>query len=103
MKAFAKKSKRTKRSSRASARVEARVSAEQKQFFARAAEMRGISFTDFVISSLQEASVQTIEDHSRMKLTADEQRTFINALLKPPAPNAALRKAAARLDQLAGR
>ncbi len=84
----------------ATERVEARVSREQKKLFQRAAELRGITLTDFLIGALQDAASRTIEEHASMKLTMQEQKTFVYALMNPPAPNDALRKASERHRKL---
>ena len=79
-----------------SERVEARVTPEQKKLLERAAALEGRSLTDFVLSSAQTAAAETISRHELLKLTPDDQDVFVAALLKPPAPNKALRAVAAR-------
>lgn len=81
-------------------RLEARLPREQKQLFQRAAELRGVTLTDFVIGTLQEAAIRTVEDHNVIRLAVEDQKTFVNALMNPPAPNEALRKAAQRYRKL---
>jgi uncharacterized protein (DUF1778 family) len=78
------------------ARIEARVSAEQKTIFERAAEMEGVTLTDFVISSAQRAAAQVFESHAMISLSSRDQHAFIDALMNPPEPNPALRSAAKR-------
>lgn len=82
------------------ARLEARVSPEQKQLIERAADMQGRSLTEFVISSAQEAAREAIREHELMSLTARDTKAFVNALLKPPAPSSRLKRAAARYKAL---
>ena len=77
-------------------RLEARVSADQKNLFQRAAELQGRTLTDFVIASVHEAAVRTIEDLQSIKLTAEESRAFAEALLNPREPNPRLQAAARR-------
>jgi uncharacterized protein (DUF1778 family) len=67
-----------------SERLEARVSSDQKELFLRAAELQGRTLTDFVISSVHEAAVRTLEDLQSVKLAVDESRAFAEALLNPP-------------------
>ena len=86
-----------------SERVEARVTPEQKRLLERAAALEGRSLTDFVLSSAQTAAAETISRHELLKLTPDDQDVFVAALLKPPAPNKALRAAAARFRAARGR
>ena len=84
----------------ASARLEARISKPQKTLFERAAKLRGQTLTDFVIESLRDAAVKTVEEHNLLMLTIEDQRRFVEALMNPPAPNATLRKAAARYRKM---
>jgi uncharacterized protein (DUF1778 family) len=77
-------------------RLEARVSADQKELFQRAAELQGRTLTDFVIASVHEAAVRTIEDMQSVQLTAQESRAFAEAVLNPREPAPRLREAALR-------
>jgi|SRR5215469_6629668 len=91
---------RNRRTAQSAQRLEARVSAEQKLFFQRAAALRGVSLTDFMIQSMREAAVKTVEEHDLMKLTAAEREIFVEVLLNPPAPNQALRLATKRYHKM---
>ncbi len=75
-------------------RLEARVAPEQKTFFLKAASLRGVTLKEFMIESMREAAVKTVEEHE-LVLSANEQQIFVNALMNPPKPNDALRAAAA--------
>jgi len=77
-------------------RLEARVSADQKQLFQRAAELQGRTLTDFVIASVHEAAIRTIEDMQSIQLTAQESRAFAEAILNPREPAPRLKAAAQR-------
>ena len=77
-------------------RLEARVTTEQKELFMRAAELQGISLTEFMMRNLNEAAQRTIKEHERMELDAKERELFVTSLLSPPVPNENLRKADAR-------
>lgn len=79
-----------------SERVEARVTPEQKRLLERAAALEGRSLTDFVLTSAQAAAADTISRHELLRLAPSDQEAFVAALLNPPAPNEALRAAAAR-------
>ncbi len=74
----------------ASERLEARVTAEQKELFREAATLAGVTLTDFVISSVQQAALRTLEDQHMISLGRADQRAFVEALLEPPKPNARL-------------
>ena len=78
------------------ARLEARVSREQKKLFQRAATLTGLSLTDFVVSSLQEVALRAIQEHNLIALSRADQEVFVRALLGAPAPNRPLRRAAQR-------
>jgi uncharacterized protein (DUF1778 family) len=82
------------------ARLEARVSSEQKQLFERAADLQGRSLTEFVVRSTQEAAQEAIREHELMSLTARNTKAFVDALMKPPAPGKRLKQAAARYNSL---
>jgi uncharacterized protein (DUF1778 family) len=77
-------------------RLEARVTAEQKALFVKAAALRGCSLTDFLVTSAQELAVRTIREHEIMTLSTHDSQAFVQALLEAPAPGARLRKAARR-------
>jgi uncharacterized protein (DUF1778 family) len=77
-------------------RLEARISSEQKRLFKEAASLRGVTLTDFVVSSVHDAAVRTLEARHVIELTRRDQEAFVEALLTPPAPNAELRRAWAR-------
>jgi uncharacterized protein (DUF1778 family) len=74
-------------------RLEARITAEQKRLFKEAASLQGVTLTDFVVSSVHEAAVRTLEARHVIELGRADQRTFVDALMQPPTPNAALRRA----------
>lgn len=69
------------------ARLEARVTEEQKQLMERAAFLRGQNLTEFMVSVLAEAATQTIKDRELLELTERDRATFAEALLNPPAPS----------------
>jgi uncharacterized protein (DUF1778 family) len=77
-------------------RFEARLPADQKAFLERAAALNGQTLTDFILSSAQRAAEQTVRERQVLVLSARDSQRFVDALLNPPAPNAALRRAAER-------
>lgn len=83
-------------------RIEARITRAQKQMLQRAAEIDGRTLTDFILNSAQAAARQIIHQHELLLLRDKDREIFINALLKPPAPNAKLRRAARRHNQRSG-
>ncbi len=83
-----------------SARLEARISPELHTMLKRAAELQGRSVTDFVVSTVQEAARQTIQQSEIIALSVADQECFANALLSPPEPNDALKRAFKRRAEL---
>jgi uncharacterized protein (DUF1778 family) len=65
------------------ARLEARVTLEQKQLMERAAGLRGQNLTEFMISVLADAAVQTIKDRESIELSERDRLVFAEALLNP--------------------
>ena len=77
------------------ARLEARISVEQKTVLQRAATLSGRTLSEFVVASAQDAATRVIQEHETIRLSRAEQIAFVSVLLKPPAANARLRQAAA--------
>jgi uncharacterized protein (DUF1778 family) len=91
------------RRSRKAERLEARVTLEQKKMIARAAALRGSSVTEFVVASAQQAAAEAIKDAELLTLHDEARDVFVNAVLHPPAPNEAARKAAQGYKERVGR
>ncbi len=77
------------------ARIEARIAPDALAVVRRAAELQGRSVSDFVVAAAQEAAARTIEETHIIRLAVEDQRLFAQAILNPPQPNDALRRAAA--------
>lgn len=75
------------------ARLEARLPASVYATLKRAAELKGRSITDFVVSAAHDAALRAIEEEGILRLSAEDQLRFAQALLNPPAANAALKRA----------
>jgi uncharacterized protein (DUF1778 family) len=67
-----------------SARIEARIAPEALALVKRAAEIQGRSLSDFVVAAVQQAARRTIEETSLTRLSAEDQRRFVELLLHPP-------------------
>ena len=78
------------------ARLEARISTDLHVMLKRAAAIEGRTITDFVITAVHGAARDAIEQAEIVRLSLADQEAFANALIDPPAPNAALKRAAAR-------
>jgi uncharacterized protein (DUF1778 family) len=86
--------------SQSMARLEARVNPEIKALWQKAADLEGVTLTDFVIASVQAAACKVIEQHQTLKLSIEDAEAFVEVLLNPPQPNDALIAAASRYKQL---
>ena len=76
------------------ARVEARLSAEQKALIERAARLCGCSVSEYVVRSAQDAAERDIRDHEVITLSTRASQLFVDALLNPQLANESLRDAA---------
>lgn len=74
-------------------RFEARISPEALEMVKRAAEIQGRSVSDFVTTAAQEAAQKTISEMHVIRLSMEAQKVFAEALLNPPDPSPALRRA----------
>jgi uncharacterized protein (DUF1778 family) len=84
------------------ARLEARVSSDQKDFFQHAASLTGRTLSELVIDSTQEAAARIVQEHEIIRLSREEQVAFVTALLTPSEPGARLQKAIQSYRQKAG-
>jgi uncharacterized protein (DUF1778 family) len=81
-------------------RLEIRTTSAQKRLIERAAELRGTSVTDFVVTNVQAAAAETIREFESLFLRDEAREAFVKALLNPPNPNEALKAAASRHKQM---
>ena len=86
----------------AQARLEARISTDLHALLKRAAALQGRSMTDFVITAVERAARRAVEDAEILRLSAEDQARFARALIDPPAPVAALKRAAKHHRDLTG-
>jgi uncharacterized protein (DUF1778 family) len=84
------------------ARLEARVSSDQKDFFQRAATLTGRTLSELVIDSTQEAAAKILQEHEVIRLSREEQVAFVNALLNPAEPGDRIKRAVQNYRQKAG-
>lgn len=84
----------------ATARLEARISTDLHAMLKRAAELQNRTMTDFVVSAVQDAASKAIEQSDVIRLSLADQERFVAALLAPPRPAPALKRAFARHRKL---
>ena len=82
------------------ARIEARIAPDVLAIVRRAAEIQGRSVSDFMVAAAQEAATRTIEQAHIIQLSIEDQRAFAEAILNPPEPTPALRRAFRRHREL---
>ena len=76
-----------------SARIETRVSPEQKELIERAAAYTGRTVSDFVVAHVEVAAKKVIEEHERLRLDQTQSRVLVDALLSEKKPNKRLKRA----------
>jgi len=85
-----------------SARLEARLPADVHALLKRAAEIQGRTLTDFVVTAARDAACRAIEEAGIIRLSVKDQRRIADAILNPPEPAPALRRAFKRRRNLFG-
>jgi uncharacterized protein (DUF1778 family) len=75
------------------ARLEARLPADVHALLKRAAEIEGRTLTDFVVTAARAAARRTIEETQIIRLSLEDQRAIMAAVINPPEPTPALRRA----------
>ena len=76
-------------------RLEARIAPKALDLIKRAAEAKGSSLSDFVVAAAREVAARELEEQNIIRLSAQEQRRFVELLLEPRKPNKSLKRAAA--------
>ena len=84
------------------ARLEARLPADVHVLLKRAAEIQGRTLTDFVVAAARDAACRAIEETEILRLSVEDQRQIAEAILNPPNPAPALRRAFKRRNKLFG-
>lgn len=82
------------------ARLEARISTDLHSMLKRAAELQGRTMTDFVVAAVHDAAQRAIERAEVIRMSLADQQCFAQALLSPPQPAPALKRAIARRGKL---
>lgn len=86
--------------SNSTARLEARISPDLHAMLKRVAELQGRTMTDFVVAAVQEAAHRALEQSEVIRLSLADQECFAHALMSPPQPSPALKRAFARRSKL---
>jgi uncharacterized protein (DUF1778 family) len=83
----------TAKSTSKSARLETRVSQEQKDLIERAAAFSGRTVSEFVLAHVEVAAKKVIDEHEKMHLDQVQSRILVDSLLAPKKPNKKLKLA----------
>lgn len=82
------------------ARLEARIPIHVYDQMQRAARLRGMTLTAYLIATAGEEARRTVEDADLMRLARADQIRFAEALIDSPKPNERLARAAKRHAEL---
>ena len=82
------------------ARLEARIPVQVYEQMQRAARLRGMTLTGYLIATAGEDARRVVESADIMRLAREDQIRFAEALIHPPNPNARLARAAQRHAEL---
>jgi uncharacterized protein (DUF1778 family) len=86
--------------STAAARLDLRLNTSDKDRIARAADLRGVPLSVFVRDAVLREAENVMAAELSVTLSAAESRRVLKALNAPFRPNAKLKKALARIDQV---
>jgi uncharacterized protein (DUF1778 family) len=84
----------------ATARLEARIPIHVYEQMQRAASLRGMTMTAYLLATAGEDARRTIEEAEIMRLAREDQIRFAEALINPPKPGARWKRAARRYAEL---
>ena len=76
-----------------SERINLRTSAETKNLLARAASLRGMSLSNFLLEAAQQLAQEVVKEHEQILLSQRDWKRFALILDDDSPPNAKLQKA----------
>ena len=80
----------------ATARLEARIPLSIYTTMQRAAELRGMTLTSYLMATAGEDAQRVVAEAEIFRLAREDQISFAEALTNPPEPNERLKRAAQR-------
>lgn len=80
-------------------RIDVRLRPDQKTCIEKAAGIKGVSVTEFIIQNALENATQTIREHETWTLERPDTELFFETLLNPPAPGTRLMRAATQYKE----
>lgn len=88
-----------KEARKARERIDVRLRPEQKTCIEKAAGIKGVSVTEFIIQNALDNATQTIREHETWTLERPDAELFFKTLLNPPAPSTRLMRAATQYKE----
>ncbi|WP_026987646.1 DUF1778 domain-containing protein [Fodinicurvata fenggangensis] len=85
------------------ARLEARLPRHVYETMQRAAKLRGMTLTGYLVATAGEEARREVEQADIFRLVREDQVRFAEALIHPPEPTERLKKAAQRHADLIAR
>lgn len=86
------------------ARFDARLPRDVRDLLIRAADLEGVTLTDFVISAAKRAAERSIEKSSILRLSMEDSVHFAKAMVGPaPKPTETLQRAFQRHREFQGK
>ena len=83
------------------ARFDTRLPKEQKEYFEYAANLGGFrNLTEFIVFSANQQASKIVESHNAVLASKRDQEVFFKAITNPQKPNAKLKKAALRYNEV---
>jgi len=76
-----------------STRVQTRLTPDILKVVRRAAEIEGVSVSGFIAAAARQVAYDKIKEAHVIRISIEDQRAFFDALLNPPEPGPAMRKA----------
>ena len=73
-------------------RLEFRIPERQKELIEDAANLQGVSVSDFIASVAHREAVKVLQESATLQLNREASARFVEALMSPPAPTEALRQ-----------
>jgi len=83
-------------------RTEARLLPEQKKRIERAAQIKGLSVSDFIVQNADEAAIQTIYQPTSWILSNRDRDFLVEAMLNPAKPSERMKAAVKRYRERGG-
>ena len=82
------------------ARLELRLTKQKKTFFEEIATLGGFkSLSDFIVHAADQQATKIAAAHKEILASEKDRRAFFDALMNPPKPNQALKKAFTRYNE----